>query len=615
MIGPPSVVKLCLTQCPSIQHLTMKELPIRSLQHNCPTTPADHEYIAGDSKLHALAVRPDFRLFGLDELPDGLVASVYPTWRHLLCAVADQTFSKTLDFVETIRTLDSSLKTSGANQAHIQLMGPSCHEPYILGFLGKCRQIGSIADRKGPNGAANNQTVVPVNRIAVVGISGRGPGSSTTNLDEFWAQILNGEDLAEAIPQDRFDAEILFTTTEQPGAVESRQDQQQFLDHQCKSTCRYGCFMRNPGHFDARFFHISPREALLMDPGSRLFQMAGYEALEMAGYSRGATEKLNPARIGVYYGQSNDDGYMTAHHERGCDAFTLQAAERAFPAGRMAFHYGWEGPTWAVDCACSTGCSMVHMACVSLRRGEVDMCVVGAANVMAFPHGWCGLSKSGVLSDTGNCKTFREDADGYCRGDFVGAVVLKRLEDALQHNDNVLAVVAGSGRNRGSFSTPYPILFIAFLLILVSTESGNAPSITSSEQGAQERLFRQVLRDAVLSPSDVSYVEMHGTGTPVGDPVEMGAVASVFGRPNARAGEEPLTVGAVKANFGHSEAVRAHFSFLPIPCMHLHYGLTHGSTGVRNSISPQVCLDVQGTHHASPDWISSRPEPKISSTG
>lgn len=158
------------------------------------------------------------------------------------------------------------------------------------------------------------------------------------------------------------------------------------------------------------------------------------------------------------------------------------------------------------------------------------MAAVGAANILSTPHSFTSLSDSGVLSDTGNCKTFRDDADGYCRGDFVGTVVLKRLEDAVAHNDNILAVVAASGRNH----------------------SGNSTSITTSDAHAQERLFRKVMHKAQVSPDDISYIEMHGTGTQIGDPAEMGAVASTF--KHRRRDNGPLSVGGVKANIGHSEA-------------------------------------------------------------
>ena len=167
---------------------------------------------------------------------------------------------------------------------------------------------------------------------------------------------------------------------------------------------------------------------------------------------------------------------------------------------------------------------------MSLLSKDIDMAVAGAGNILSTPHSFTSLSDSGVLSDTGNCKTFRDDADGYCRGDFVGAVVLKRLEDAVAHNDNILAVVAASGRNH----------------------SGNSTSITTSDAHAQERLFRKVMRNAQVSPDDISYVEMHGTGTQIGDPAEMGAVASTF--KHRRRINGPLAVGGVKANIGHSEA-------------------------------------------------------------
>lgn len=165
------------------------------------------------------------------------------------------------------------------------------------------------------------------------------------------------------------------------------------------------------------------------------------------------------------------------------------------------------------------------------------MAVVGAANIVGYPHSWTSLSKSGVLSDTGNCKTFRNDADGYCRADYVGSIVVKRLEDAEAHNDNILAVVASSGRSH----------------------SGNSSSITTSDAGAQERLFRKVLRTARVSPLDVSYVEMHGTGTQIGDPAEMTAVSNTFkSRPN----HAPLRIGGIKANIGHSEAAAGMSSLL-----------------------------------------------------
>ena len=232
-------------------------------------------------------------------------------------------------------------------------------------------------------------------------------------------------------------------------------------------------------------------------------------------------------------------------------------------AGRIAFHFKWEGPTYSLDSACASSTSATHLACMSLLTKDIDMAIVGAANILGYPHSWTSLSKSGVLSDTGNCKTYRDDADGYCRGDFVGTVVLKRLADAVAQNDNILAVLAGSGRNH----------------------SGNSTSITTSDAGAQERLFRKVMQSARVSPDDISYVEMHGTGTQIGDPAEMNAVASIF---KHRHEKSSMTVGSVKANVGHGEAAsNIHLNF----CLQ---NLTFRTTGCRHGLFAEMCPDVSG---------------------
>lgn len=267
-----------------------------------------------------------------------------------------------------------------------------------------------------------------------------------------------------------------------------------------------------------------------MDPGHRMFLMNAYEALEMAGYSNGHTKATDPKKVSISFAQCNDDWRIASHDVKGCDSYTLPVTACAIGPGRLAFHFGWEGPAYSMDSACASSVSSIHFACMSLMNKDTGMAVAGAANVIGYPHTFISLSQSGVLSRTGNCKPFRDDADGYCRADFSGVIVLKRLEDAIAANDNILGILAGSGRN----------------------QAGNATSITTSDTGTQTRLFHKVLRNANVSPEDISYVEMHGTGTPVGDPAEMGAVANVFGN---RKNEEPLPLGAVKGNVGHSGSV------------------------------------------------------------
>lgn len=415
-------------------------------------------------------------------------------------------------------------------------MGPSSHLSYLASSLkAPGRQINVC-----PELSSESRTGArPLSgRIAVVGMAGRGPGCD--NLDEFWDIICDGRDMHREIPKDRFDIDEYFSSS----------NDQNKQTPQCTTNSRFGCFMDKPGSFDARFFRISPREALFMDPGHRQFLMSACDALETAGYSDGRSSDVDPRRIGVFYGQSSDDWHNVAHHLKGCDAYTLQGSQRAFGAGRLAFHMNWEGPTYSVDSACASTLSSLHLACLSLLSHDIDMAVTGAANIIGYPHTWSALSKAGILSKTGNCKTFRDDADGYCRADFVGSVVLKRLEDAIDHNDNILAYVESFTTGPLTFPSKHDADYRNNRVIAGTgrNHSGNSPSITTSDAAAQEQLFRNVLERAGILPDQISYVEMHGTGTQIGDPAEMTAVTNVF--------SGPLAVGSVKANVGHSEAVR-----------------------------------------------------------
>ena len=277
-------------------------------------------------------------------------------------------------------------------------------------------------------------------------------------------------------------------------------------------------------------FNFSPREALQTDPIHRLLLMTSHEALEMAGYSRNSTLSSNSKRIATYFGQATDD-WRETYAIRGAEMYSVSGLSRAFASGRVNFCSKWDGAAFSVDSACASGLSTVTLACSALIARECDMALAGGGNLITSPFPHESLSKAGFLSPSGGCKTFSENADGYCRGEGVAVVVLKRLEDAIAENDNIQAIIRGSGRN----------------------SSGNALSITQPEAKAQQRLYKEVLHRASLEATSVGYVEMHGTGTQVGDLIEMTSVTNVFGQ--ARAKENPLIVGAVKANVGHGEAV------------------------------------------------------------
>jgi zearalenone synthase (nonreducing iterative type I polyketide synthase) len=467
------------------------------------------DYVIGNSALLEKQVYQGFKVWGMTEVD---AFTNYTSWGDLLRISAAQTLSQRLDLVKIVEDLNNYLGTS-AEYVNVRMMGPSGHVAYINGVLKTTRDV-SIKDDLQSSSASSEGEGLREGAIAIVGMSGKGPSSE--NTDELWKVIVTGQECHEEIPAERMDIDEYYCTKHSPG--------------KCTMTCRHGCFVKNPGHFDAKFFHISPREALLMEPVHRHFLMSAYEALESAGYSAGQTRTTDPNKTAVFFAQSFDDWLKVSHHALGCDAYTLQSIQRAFGPGRLAFQMKWEGPTYALDSACAGSTSAIHLACMSLLSKDVDMAVTGATTILSDPHSFTFLSKAGVLSETGNCKTYRDDADGYCRADFSGALVLKRLDDAVAHNDKILAVIASSARNH----------------------SGNATSITTSDANAQESLFKKVLRNARLNPDDVSYIEMHGTGTQVGDKAEMGAVSKVFlPRPNGK----PLPVGAIKANIGHSEAV------------------------------------------------------------
>ncbi|KXH65978.1 beta-ketoacyl synthase domain-containing protein [Colletotrichum salicis] len=537
IVGPPSVLEQFLNECPAVSGLPRNKLNIRSLQHAIPMTPADLDYVVGDATLVTSPLDSQHRVWGTDD-----PSATYETFGDLLRTAVSQSVSRPLDIVEVVTGMNKHL--GSCRQVDIKVIGTSSHTSYLAAALKQPGRTITVQHEIGAN--QRTQQDIPSDRIAIVGMAGRGPGSD--DLDEFWNVLMTGKDLHQEIPPDRFDLDEFFAAEHSHDGVK------------CTTAARFGCFMKKPGEFDARFFRISPREAMFMDPGHRQFLMSSYEALETAGYSDGKTRDINPNRIGVFYGQSNDDWNAMAHHLKGCDAYTLQGAQRAFGAGRLAFQMNWEGPTYSLDSACASTLSSIHLACMSLLSHDIDMAVSGAANVVGYPHSWTSLSKSGILSNTGNCKPFREDADGYCRADFVGSVVLKRLDDAVAHNDNILAVIGGSGRNH----------------------SGNSPSITTSDAGAQERLYRQVLRRSGVLPDEISYVEMHGTGTQIGDPAEIGAVSNVFkGRRN-----DSLVVGSIKANIGHSEAAAGMSSLLKCVLM-LQRGTIPPQAGMPQKLNPK----------------------------
>lgn len=363
-------------------------------------------------------------------------------------------------------------------------------------------------------------------KIAIIGYSGRFPDAESTQ--EFWDLLKAGRDVHRKIPADRFDADAHFDPT---GKKKNT------------SKVQHGCFIPQPGLFDARFFNMSPREASDVDPGQRLAIVTAYEALEMAGFVPDRTPSSQRDRVGTFYGMTSDD-WREVNSGQNVGTYFIPGGNRAFTPGRINYYFKFSGPSYSVDTACSSSFAAIHTACNSLWRGDCDTAVAGGTNVMTNPDNFAGLDRGHFLSTTGNCNTFDDGANGYCRADAVGTVILKRLEDAQADRDPIHGVILGA----------------------LTNHSAEADSITRPHSGAQAFIFDKMLRRANRTPLDISYIEMHGTGTQAGDAVEMNSVLQTFAQ-KPRGPQHPLYLGSAKANIGHAESASGVASLIKVLLM------------------------------------------------
>jgi acyl transferase domain-containing protein len=349
--------------------------------------------------------------------------------------------------------------------------------------------------------------------IAIIGMGCRLPGD-IHDPRSFWRLLREGVDAVSELPPDRWDREAFYDPDPRvPG----------------KTYSRHGGFLREVDRFDAGFFGISRTEAERMDPQQRLLLEVCWEALERAGI---APDRLAGSRTGVFIGISGSDyaQLLTRASPEWADGYGLTGDSASVAAGRLSYILGLRGPSMAVDTAFSSSLVALHLACESLRRGECDLALVGGVSLILTPDRSVRFSKLRLLSPTGRCRTFDAAADGFVRGEGCGVVVLKRGAEALRDGDPIWARVLGSAVNN----------------------DGRSASLLAPERAAQEEMLRAALQVSGVSPGEVGYVEAHGTGTPVGDPVELEALRSVFGAP--RSTGAPLWLGSVKTNIGHLEA-------------------------------------------------------------
>jgi acyl transferase domain-containing protein len=301
---------------------------------------------------------------------------------------------------------------------------------------------------------------------------------------------------------------------------------------------RRGCLSMRGGYFingdirlfDNSFFGINNLEASYMDPQQRKLLEVCFECFENAGVS----QSVAGSNIGCYVGNfAMDYVIMQSKDPESIHRYTSTGTGITILSNRISHAFDLRGPSVTLDTACSSSLYSLHFACNALRQGECDGAIVAAANLIQTPEPQMFISRAGVLSDTSTCHSFSADADGYGRGDAVGALYLKRLSDAIRDNDPIRSVILGTAVN----------------------SDGKTPGITQPSQAGQQEVIRKAYRSAGLDCAATDYVECHGTGTPVGDPIEVKALSQVFlSESGRRADREPLIIGSVKSNFGHSEA-------------------------------------------------------------
>jgi len=355
--------------------------------------------------------------------------------------------------------------------------------------------------------------IEPAPRFAVVGYAVRFPGAP--NADEFWDVLREGRDAISEVPKDRWDVDEFFDP--EPGVPG-------------KVVTRRAGFVDDVTGFDAPFFGMSTREVRLMDPQHRLLLETAWHAVEHSGTAPTALANTN---TGVFVGLATHDYLGMASDELTypeIEAYMAIGTSNAAAAGRISFRLGLQGPAVAVDTACSSSLVAIHQACQALRLGECDLALAGGANVLLTPATMITFSSAHMLAPDGRCKTFDAAADGYVRGEGCGVIVIKRLEDAIRDGDRIRAVIRGSAIN----------------------QDGASGGLTVPNGIAQQRVIADALRRADLEPSDVGYLEAHGTGTSLGDPIEAQAAGAVLGA--GRGPGDPLLMGSVKTNIGHLEA-------------------------------------------------------------
>ena len=404
-----------------------------------------------------------------------------------------------------------------------------------------------IGEQEYSNALLADTRSTPDDAIAIIGMACRFPNGANSP-DAYWSLLRDGIDAISEVPKNRWDNTRYFDPEpEKPGKI----------------STNAGGFLDHVDRFDAAFFRISPREASVMDPQQRFLLEVNWEALEQAGLSPAA---LEGSQTGIFTGIFSHD-YETLQIKQNAakdyDSYFGTGNSSSIAAGRLAYFFNFQGPAISINTACSSSLVAVHLACQSLRHRECDLALASGVNLLLSPELSITFSSAGMLAPDGRCKTFDASANGYVRGEGCAAIALKRLPQALADNDNILAIIPSSAIN----------------------QDGTSNGLTAPNGLAQEAVIRKAL--AGIPSTDISYVEAHGTGTSLGDPVEVKALEAVYGKD--RTNDNPLFIGSVKTNIGHTEATAGLAGLLKIVLAmqhnyippHLHF----------KALNPHISLD------------------------
>ncbi|KAG7416252.1 Non-reducing polyketide synthase fsr1 [Fusarium oxysporum f. sp. rapae] len=554
--GPPQRLS-DLTHYLASKSITSKPIPIYGAYH------APHLYSQKDTRRIVDGLMLNKGVSPSEQIPLLSSTGSKPEERSFATLLEDaiaQALLHPLRWSSIFDDIQAAIETTGSEQFSVQSIGSNA-EHLIYTALKKTSLRHLVPETTVPSQPTSVPSVPDTGtnkpKLAIVAMSGRFPGAKDN--EAYWDLLYKGLDVHKPVPSLRWDQQ---THVDPTGAGKNT------------SATPFGCWLDDPSQFDARFFNISPREAPQIDPAQRLALMTAYEAIEQAGIVPDATPSTRPDRVGIFYGVTSND-WMETNSAQNIDTYYIPGGNRAFIPGRINYFFKFSGPSYAIDTACSSSLAGIHLACNALWQGDVDTAIAGGTNVLTNPDYHAGLDRGHFLSRTGNCKTFDDGADGYCRGEGVATIIIKRLDDAIAENDPILGVVLGAYTNH----------------------SAESESITRPHVGAQRVIFNKILNEAAVDPYSVSYVEMHGTGTQAGDATEMSSVLETFAPPLtdgklARTDSQKLYIGSAKSNIGHGEAASGVCSVVKVLQM-LKKDTIVPHCGIKNRINHRFPTDLE----------------------